>query len=109
MPICSATYSCLRRWASSRLSEKSPSYLAPLKSASSPMLSRKIRSISEYVNSRSAPSATAGHTTPATVEPLGPRSAVLAGGWLDRAERGAGGIDGRGEAPGGAVDRLVEH
>ena len=47
IPICSATYSCLRLWASSRLSEKSPSYLAPLKSASSPRLSRKIRSISE--------------------------------------------------------------
>src|SRR5436309_3139966 len=47
MPICSATYSCLRRWASSRLKEKSPSYLAPLKSASSPRLSRKMRSISE--------------------------------------------------------------
>ena len=47
IPICSATYSCLRRCASSRLSEKSPSYLAPLKSASSPRLSRKIRSVSE--------------------------------------------------------------
>ena len=47
IPICSATYSCLRRWACSSVSEKSPSYLAPLKSASSPRLSRKIRSISE--------------------------------------------------------------
>lgn len=47
IPICSATYSCLCRWACSRLSEKSPSYFAPLKSANSPRLSRKIRSISE--------------------------------------------------------------
>src|SRR4051794_25722800 len=58
MPICSATYSCLRCCASSRLSVKSPSYFAPLKSASSPRLSRKIRSISEYVNSSSRWSAT---------------------------------------------------
>src|ERR1019366_189373 len=47
IPICSATYSCLRRCASSRVSEKSPSYLAPLKSASSPRLRRKTRSVSE--------------------------------------------------------------
>jgi hypothetical protein len=43
----------------SRLSEKSPSYLAPLKSASSPRLSRKMRSVSEYVNSRSSRAAMA--------------------------------------------------
>src|SRR5262249_34938781 len=35
------------------------SYLAPLKSASSPMLIRKIRSVREYVKSRSWRSATA--------------------------------------------------
>src|SRR4051812_22825986 len=60
MPIDCATYSCLRRCASSRVIEKSPSYLAPLKSASSPRLSLKMRSISEYVKSRSLLSAIAG-------------------------------------------------
>src|SRR4051812_38957465 len=58
MPISWAMKSCLRRWASSRRSRKSPSNFAPLKSASSPRLNRKIRSISEYVNSRSRRSAT---------------------------------------------------
>src|SRR4051812_50047243 len=60
MPISWAMKSCLRRWASSRRRRKSPSNFAPLKSASSPRLNRKIRSISEYVNSRSRRSATAG-------------------------------------------------
>jgi hypothetical protein len=47
MPSCLATYSCFRRCASSRLREKSPSYFAQLKSASSPRLSRKTRSVNE--------------------------------------------------------------
>ncbi len=47
IPICSATYSCFRRCACSSVSVKSPSYLAPLKSASSPRLRRKMRSIRE--------------------------------------------------------------
>jgi len=47
MPTWSAMYSCLRRLACLRLGEKSPSYFAPLKSGSSPRLSRTMQSISE--------------------------------------------------------------